>query len=58
MRVEIEPSVAHRHHVDAHATAGSPLIRTRTGGALRHPALMPFAREVLTKTKGLTPRIL
>ena len=40
-----------------HGSAGLPLMRTRTGSGLRQPGLMAFAREALTRTKGLTPLI-
>ena len=41
-----------------HAFGGLPLMRTRTGSGLRQPGLMAFAREALTRMKGLTPLIL
>src|ERR1700736_6040776 len=40
-----------------HAVAGLPLRRTRTGRGLRHPGLMAFARNALTRIKGLPFRI-
>jgi hypothetical protein len=33
-------------------------MRTRTGRGFRHPGLIAFAREALTRTKGLIPRVL
>ena len=40
-----------------HASAGLPLMRTRTGSGLRQPGLMAFARKALTRMKGLMLRI-